>query len=209
MSFTITLGFLALCALLLAGFIISLLGIAFARFALNAKAWDGFITIDKWLELCFVLRPFETLSVDHLDERFVLKPFKGGYAFISGLSYKRGAEIRGGRFAEGWHVEGRYSHNITKFNTIEDALTVEHTNTYTEMRFNDNFILLIPALFLALLADLTWWLLGLYPILTVSVCSTIALTLCTRWLSGKLATTVKQTKENTDDIKVLKNADKQ
>lgn len=212
MSFTITLGFLALCAFLLAGFILSLLGLAFVRFALNAKVWDGFMTFGGLLKACRIITTRKTASVYYCGDYYKLTRTIGGWVFHDSGSCS--LEIKGGNVVTYWRmtdpcVRGR----VTFFKSVEEALeaveSLDVRKKSEEEDINYNLLLVFDLLLVAFLADLAWWLFGLYPILTVSVCSTVALTLCTRWLSGKLATTVKQTKENTDDIKVLKDADKQ
>lgn len=93
-------------------------------------------------------------------------------------------------------IKGHWSYQESKVRCIN-----EHEGECTTVPY---IVLTLPALVVAALADLFLYAFFLSPVLTLSVSGIVLTIACSRFLSSKLADNIKQTKENTDDIKSIK-----
>ncbi|AGK87020.1 spanin [Pseudoalteromonas phage RIO-1] len=179
--------------------------LTFVRFSLNASKWEGFWTLSSMLN---ALRITSTSSEWYSKggKRYTVQPY--GTMFVVKVGDK-GVEFCDSleRIRHNW--EDCYTNYWTKFETKEEAeeklSKVESLSTKTEVGDAKYLLYLVP---IAAVLDVIWYLFCMSPVATVSVVSTVVLTFSTRWLSGKLSDTVSKTKENTDDIKVLKSKQK-
>lgn len=179
--------------------------LTFVRFSLNASKWGGFWTLSSMLNALRIIniragrfKPNgDEYEVHPLGDKFVVLVMGNWVAF-----YSHAASIK-------YEWCTGFRDHCTKFNTREEAedklSKCVSLSTKTEVGDAVYLLFLVP---IALVLDVIWYWFCMSPVATVSVVSTVVLTFSIRWLSGKLSDTVSKTKENTDDIKVLKSKQK-
>lgn len=104
-----------------------------------------------------------------------------------------------------------------RFSTKQECLDAiksfpEYQGSYSKYKLDDEVqekyvpyvALVLPALALAGLADLFLYAFFMSPVVTLSLSGIVLTIACSRFLSSKLADNIKKTKENSDDIKSIK-----
>lgn len=96
-----------------------------------------------------------------------------------------------------------YKHYFSSKEELRQAL-VKNFKPEIKTYYHGMYLLAVPVMILAILIAFGLWMFTLAPVATVSVLGVAGLTMCTRFLSGKLAANIKQTAKNTEDIKEMK-----
>lgn len=179
--------------------------LTFVRFSLNASKWEGFWTVSSMLNALRIISKYAgRFSSD--GKEYTVQPYGTGFVVKSG---GEGVEFYAHTLGINHHWADYHAHYWTEFKTKEEAedklSKCVSLSTKTNVGDAVYLLMLVP---IAVVLDVIWYLFCMSPVATVSVVSTLVLTFSTRWLSGKLSDTVSKTKENTDDIKVLKSKQK-